>query len=123
MTKTVTFAIMHFSVAFTVAYLLTGSLVVGGAVALALGLGRTTNSPFKGETAGIVPDADWYDRRFGSIAMALGVGWFYGGMVFGMIPGITPSAKDSFRLPAACWYIAPVRGLICPEAACCIAAS
>ncbi len=33
----------------------------------------------------------WYDRRFGSIALALGVGWFYGGMVFGMIPGITPS--------------------------------
>ena len=34
MTKTVTFAIMHFCVAFAVAYLLTGSLAVGGAVAL-----------------------------------------------------------------------------------------
>ena len=34
MKKTVTFAIMHFSVAFMVAYLLTGSIVVGGAVAL-----------------------------------------------------------------------------------------
>jgi len=34
MTKTITFALMHFSVAFTVTYLLTGSLVVGGAVAL-----------------------------------------------------------------------------------------
>ena len=34
MKKTVTFAILHFSVAFTVAYLLTGSAVVGGAVAL-----------------------------------------------------------------------------------------
>lgn len=34
MKKTITFAIMHFSVAFTVAYLLTGSVVVGGAVAL-----------------------------------------------------------------------------------------
>ena len=34
MTKTVTFAIMHFSVAFAVAYLLTGSLAVGGAVAV-----------------------------------------------------------------------------------------
>ena len=34
MKKTVTFAIMHFTVAFSVAYLLTGSLVVGGAVAL-----------------------------------------------------------------------------------------
>lgn len=34
MKKTITFAVMHFSVAFTVAYLLTGSVVVGGAVAL-----------------------------------------------------------------------------------------
>lgn len=34
MTKTLTFAILHFSIAFTVAYLLTGDVVVGGAVAL-----------------------------------------------------------------------------------------
>ena len=34
MKKTITFACMHFTVAFTVAYLLTGSAVVGGAVAL-----------------------------------------------------------------------------------------
>ena len=34
MTKTLTFAVLHFSVAFTVTYLLTGSVVVGGAVAL-----------------------------------------------------------------------------------------
>lgn len=34
MKKTITFAVMHFSVAFMVAYLLTGSIVVGGAVAL-----------------------------------------------------------------------------------------
>jgi len=34
MAKTLTFAVMHFSVAFTVAYLLTGSMVVGGLVAL-----------------------------------------------------------------------------------------
>lgn len=34
MKKTMTFAVMHFSVAFMVAYLLTGSLVIGGAVAL-----------------------------------------------------------------------------------------
>ncbi|MEM9453450.1 MAG: rhomboid family intramembrane serine protease [Myxococcota bacterium] len=33
----------------------------------------------------------WYDRRFGSIALATVVGWAYGSMVFGMIPGITPS--------------------------------
>lgn len=34
MTKTITFALVHFSVAFTVAYLLTGSVAVGGLVAL-----------------------------------------------------------------------------------------
>ena len=34
MTKTLTFAVMHFAVAFTVAYVMTGSVVVGGAVAL-----------------------------------------------------------------------------------------
>ena len=34
MIKTITFAVMHFSIAFTVAYLLTGDIVVGGAVAL-----------------------------------------------------------------------------------------
>jgi uncharacterized membrane protein len=34
MTKTLTFAVMHFTIAFAVAYVLTGSLVVGGAVAL-----------------------------------------------------------------------------------------
>lgn len=34
MTKTLTFALMHFAVAFSVAYLMTGSVVVGGAVAL-----------------------------------------------------------------------------------------
>ena len=34
MTKTITFAVMHFAIAFTVAYLLTGDIVVGGAVAL-----------------------------------------------------------------------------------------
>ncbi|MCG9965935.1 DUF2061 domain-containing protein [Shewanella cutis] len=34
MTKTLTFAVLHFTVAFTVTYLLTGSVLVGGAVAL-----------------------------------------------------------------------------------------
>ncbi|MDC8832136.1 DUF2061 domain-containing protein [Alteromonas gilva] len=34
MKKTMTFAIMHFSVAFAVAYLLTGSLLIGGLMAL-----------------------------------------------------------------------------------------
>ena len=34
MYKTMTFALMHFTVAFTVAYLLTGSVMVGGVIAL-----------------------------------------------------------------------------------------
>ncbi len=34
MTKTATFAAVHFCVAFTVGYLMTGSLLVGGAIAL-----------------------------------------------------------------------------------------
>ncbi|ROS01306.1 putative membrane protein [Sinobacterium caligoides] len=34
MIKTMTFAALHFSVAFTVSYLLTGSVVIGGAIAL-----------------------------------------------------------------------------------------
>lgn len=34
MKKTITFAILHFSVAFTVTSLLTGSIVIGGTVAL-----------------------------------------------------------------------------------------
>jgi uncharacterized membrane protein len=34
MAKTVTFAATHFTVAFSVAYLLTGDVVVGGALAL-----------------------------------------------------------------------------------------
>lgn len=34
MTKTLSFAVVHFTVAFAVGYLLTGSVVVGGALAL-----------------------------------------------------------------------------------------
>ena len=34
MKKTITFAMLHFTVAFTVAYLFTGSLLIGGAMAL-----------------------------------------------------------------------------------------
>ena len=34
MIKTITFACVHFTVAFTVAYVLTGSIAVGGLVAL-----------------------------------------------------------------------------------------
>lgn len=34
MTKTLTFAVMHFTIAFGVVYAMTGSLLLGGAVAL-----------------------------------------------------------------------------------------
>lgn len=34
MTKTMTFAAVHFSVAFTVGFLISGSVLVGGAIAL-----------------------------------------------------------------------------------------
>lgn len=34
MTKTMSFAVMHFTIAFSVAYLMTGDLIIGGAVAL-----------------------------------------------------------------------------------------
>jgi uncharacterized membrane protein len=34
MTKTMSFAAVHFTVAFTVGYLMTGSVLVGGAIAL-----------------------------------------------------------------------------------------
>ena len=34
MTKTISFAIVHFTVAFSVGYLMTGSVLVGGAIAL-----------------------------------------------------------------------------------------
>ena len=34
MTKTMSFAVLHFTVAFSVAYVMSGSLLVGGAIAL-----------------------------------------------------------------------------------------
>ncbi len=34
MIKTMTFGVMHFAIAFSVAYVLTGDVVIGGAVAL-----------------------------------------------------------------------------------------
>jgi uncharacterized membrane protein len=34
MTKTISFAVVHFGVAFSVGYLMTGSIAVGGAIAL-----------------------------------------------------------------------------------------
>ncbi|KUM52831.1 DUF2061 domain-containing protein [Rheinheimera sp. EpRS3] len=34
MTKTITFAVMHFTIAFAVTYLITGSFVLGGLIAV-----------------------------------------------------------------------------------------
>lgn len=34
MTKTASFAVVHFTVAFTVAYIMSGSVLIGGAIAL-----------------------------------------------------------------------------------------
>ncbi|MFT5594827.1 MAG: putative membrane protein [Oceanicoccus sp.] len=34
MNKTISFAVVHFSVAFTITYIMTGSVVIGGALAL-----------------------------------------------------------------------------------------
>lgn len=34
MAKTMSFAVLHFSIAFTVAYVMTGSALIGGAIAL-----------------------------------------------------------------------------------------
>lgn len=34
MAKTMSFAVIHYSVAFTVAYVMTGSVLIGGAIAL-----------------------------------------------------------------------------------------
>ncbi len=34
MTKTISFAVVHFTVAFSVGYLMSGSILVGGAIAL-----------------------------------------------------------------------------------------
>ncbi|RRQ21161.1 DUF2061 domain-containing protein [Thiohalobacter thiocyanaticus] len=41
MTKTLSFAAVHFSVAFSVGYLMTGSLAVGGTIALVEPLANT----------------------------------------------------------------------------------
>lgn len=42
-------------------------------VALTLGLGVSTGSPFAGESSGLIPDDDWYDRRFGERGWTRGV--------------------------------------------------
>lgn len=67
MRKTLTFACVHFTVAFTVAYLLTGSVVIGGLVALVEPLCNTVAYHFhelawarwgKGAQAGAADDGN-----------------------------------------------------------------
>lgn len=41
--------------------------------ALVLGLGRRTGIPLRGEVAGIVPDSEWYDQRYGENRWTRGV--------------------------------------------------
>lgn len=64
MRKTLTFACVHFAVAFTVAYLLTGSVVIGGLVALVEPLCNTVAYHFH--------EMAW--ARWGSAASGFGAG-------------------------------------------------
>lgn len=60
MTKTITFAIMHFSIAFAVTYIITGSFVLGGLVALV--------EPAVNTVGYVVHEKVW--QRFGSAQSA-----------------------------------------------------
>lgn len=60
MTKTITFAIMHFSIAFAVTYIITGSFVLGGLVALV--------EPAVNTVGYVVHEKVW--QRFGSAKSA-----------------------------------------------------
>lgn len=56
--KTFSFAVMHFTVAFSVAYLMTGSVMVGGAIALV--------EPAVNTVAFYVHERLWQKRRPGT---------------------------------------------------------
>ena len=56
--KTITFAITHFTVAFSVAYLLTGSFVVGGLIALV--------EPAVNTVAYMIHERIWENKRLRS---------------------------------------------------------
>lgn len=62
--KTMSFALVHMTVAFTVVYLMTGSLVLGGAVALV--------EPACNTLAYFVHELFW-ERRIGAKAGGMGV--------------------------------------------------
>jgi uncharacterized membrane protein len=62
MLKTVTFALMHISIAFTIVYLMTGDFMVGGAVAVV--------EPLCNSVAYFFHERLWERRRTGSIDSA-----------------------------------------------------
>lgn len=72
MLKTVTFTLMHFTIAFSVAYALTGSLAVGGLVAIVEPLCNAVGFHFHeklwkrfehGDQAGAAPTHQWIHRH------------------------------------------------------------
>ena len=62
MLKTVTFTLMHISIAFTIVYLMTGDFMVGGAVALV--------EPLCNSVAYFFHERVWERKRAGSIGGA-----------------------------------------------------
>ena len=71
MLKTLTFAIVHFTIAFTVAYLLTGDLLTGGLIALL--------EPACNTVAFFFHEKAW--QRFGKNAEASNDGCGHGGLL------------------------------------------
>lgn len=65
MTKTITFGIMHIGIAFTVVWLMTGDVLIGGAVALVEPLVNTVGYHFHERV---------WSRRYRTMAAISGVG-------------------------------------------------
>ncbi|MDG4601618.1 MAG: DUF2061 domain-containing protein [Defluviicoccus sp.] len=77
MRKTLTFACVHFTVAFTVAYMLTGSVVIGGLVALVEPLCNTVAYHFH--------EMAWARWGNGASSRSAGDGDRYGAASFGCV--------------------------------------
>ncbi|VUX47112.1 conserved hypothetical protein [Candidatus Defluviicoccus seviourii] len=77
MRKTLTFACVHFTVAFTVAYILTGSVVIGGLVALVEPLCNTVAYHFH--------EKAWARWGNGASGRSAGDGNRYGAASFGCV--------------------------------------
>ena len=58
MNKTISFAALHFTVAFTVAYLMSGSILIGGAIALVEPAINTVAYPFHEQVWNRIKRAD-----------------------------------------------------------------